>query len=240
MRSVGMHAVAPRSAADARRLEPCRFDKNIFRLLRDHGVEAAHHPGQGDCLLGISDDQVFGMQLALHAVECFQSLAFVGPTHDDLATLQQIKIESVGGVAHLDERVIAGVYRIVDRAGASRPQPLCHGFLRSPDVHPANHPRRIPCAAFGILNVDGKFRSGFGRRQLCLQRLEINIEHRRAFPRDAAVAHAIHAVGGDLHLEDGLPVLVADGFHRCSGVRQVFRQFAVLGLQCDEFTKPIG
>src|SRR5207302_10750377 len=56
MRSVCMHPVATRSAADARRLEPRRLDKNIFRLLRDHGVEAAHHSGQGDSLLGIGDD----------------------------------------------------------------------------------------------------------------------------------------------------------------------------------------
>ena len=146
----------------------------------------------------------------------------------------------MGRVAHLHERVVARVHSIADAAVIINLQAVKNVLGRAGDLDVANHTRGVTGAALLILDLDGKFRSGFGRRQLCLQRLEINIEHRRALARDAVVVHAVHAVGGDLHLENGLPMLVADGFHRCSGVRQLFRQFAVFGLQCDEFTKPVG
>ena len=61
--------------ADHGGIEPRGFDEDVFRLLRDHGVESAHDSGQRDRFHGVGDDQIFRRQLALHAIERFQGLA---------------------------------------------------------------------------------------------------------------------------------------------------------------------
>jgi len=62
---------------------PCRLDEHVLRPLGDHGVEAAHDTGQRHRLLFVSDDEVPGRELAVHAVERLEHLAFAGAPDDD-------------------------------------------------------------------------------------------------------------------------------------------------------------
>ena len=76
MRGVCVQAVALGGLADGNRIEPRRLDQNIFRLLGDHRVEAAHDSGERDGLFGIGDDQVFRRKFAVNAIERLQRFAF--------------------------------------------------------------------------------------------------------------------------------------------------------------------
>ena len=70
VRGVGVHAEAARGAANGGRIEPRGFDEHVARGVGNHRGFAAHHSGNGHGLDGVGDDEVFGQQLALDAVEC--------------------------------------------------------------------------------------------------------------------------------------------------------------------------
>ena len=116
VRGIGMHALTACRLANTCRVEPSGFDKNVFRLFRDHGVKAAHDSRQGHRLFGVSDDQVFRMQLALDAVECLEHFSGTGAAHDDSPALQQVKIEGVRGMAHLPQGIVGRIRDVVDGA----------------------------------------------------------------------------------------------------------------------------
>ena len=84
MRGVGVHSVAFRHAANRDRIPPRGFDQDVLRLLRDHGVESAHDAGERDRLLRVGDDQIFGSELAIDAIESLQRFARARFADDDL------------------------------------------------------------------------------------------------------------------------------------------------------------
>ena len=157
-----MQSVAPRSLAHRGWIKPCRLDQDIFRLLRNHGVESAHDSGQRDRLHGVGDDQIFRGKFALDAVQRFQCFAAERPPHQNLSAFEQIEIEDVGGMSHLPQRVIGRVGGIVDGALIDQQQPLGDRVGRRFDVYIANDPRRITGAAGGIGDFDGEPRVAFG------------------------------------------------------------------------------
>ncbi len=55
----------------------------------------------------VGDHQVLLRQLALHAVQRLQHFALAGAANDDLAALQLVEVEGVGGLADFVENVIA-------------------------------------------------------------------------------------------------------------------------------------
>ena len=114
MRSVGMQTVPLRHPAHRDRIPPRGFDQDVLRLLRDHGVEAAHHAGQSDWLFRVGNDEVFGGQLALHAIQRLQVLAGPRFANDQPPAFEQIEIEHVRGLAALPQNVVGGIDGVAD------------------------------------------------------------------------------------------------------------------------------
>ena len=128
MGGVGVHAVTFGHAADGCRIEPRRLDQDALRRLGDHRIEAAHDAGERDGLFGIRDDEVFGSELALDAIQRLQDFAITRAADDDCATFQQVEIEGVRRMAEFVQRVVGGVSDVVDGAGAEHFEALCDGF----------------------------------------------------------------------------------------------------------------
>src|SRR5439155_13617898 len=72
-----------RGATDVRRVETGAFDQNVAGLLVNFRVLSAHHPGKGDGLLFVGNEQHFVRQLALVAIERGESLALLRAANDD-------------------------------------------------------------------------------------------------------------------------------------------------------------
>ena len=146
VRGVGVHAMSLGHAADGRRVEPRGLDQYVLRLLGDHGVEAAHHAGERDRLLRIGDDEIFGCQLAVDAVESLQDFAFERATHDDRTAFEQVEIEGVRGMTKLVQGIVRRVGDVVDGARPQQFQSLDDRLRRRADLHIANNARRISSA----------------------------------------------------------------------------------------------
>ena len=110
---VGVQAVAARGAADGHGLEPCRLNEHVLGVRRDHGVPAAHDAGQAERLGVIGDDQVFGIEGALDAVEGFELLAFARAADDD-AAFDLVEVEGVRGLAHGEPGEVGGIDGVGD------------------------------------------------------------------------------------------------------------------------------
>ena len=118
------------------------------------GVEAAHHASQRDRLLRVGDDEVFGRELAVNAVERLQNFAFARAAHDDRAALQQIEIEGVRGMAKLVQRIVGGVSDVVDGARAQQLQTLDDVLRRRADLDVADDARGISRTALRVFDDD--------------------------------------------------------------------------------------
>ena len=92
-------AVTLRHTAHRDRVPPRGFDQDVLRFLRDHGVEAAHHAGQSHRLFRVGNDQIFGGELALHAIQSLERFAGSSFANDQAASFEQIEIEHVRGLA---------------------------------------------------------------------------------------------------------------------------------------------
>ena len=119
-------------------IEPRGLDQDVAGLLRDHGVEAAHHAGEGDGLYGVGDDQVFRRKCTYHSIERLERLAAEGAAHQNLAAFEQVEIEDVGGMPHLPEGVVGGVGGVVDGALIDESKSLGNIVWRSLDGDAAN------------------------------------------------------------------------------------------------------
>ena len=113
MAGVGVQAVAARGAAHGHGLEPCGFDEHVGRGGRDHRVPAAHDAGEAERLGVIGDDQVFGIERALDAVEGLELFAFAGAADDD-AAFNLVEVEGVRGLAHGEPCKVGGVDGVGD------------------------------------------------------------------------------------------------------------------------------
>ncbi len=113
MAGVGVQAVAARGAANGHGLEPCGFDEDVLCVGRDHGVPAAHDAGEAERLDVVGDDEVFGIERALDAVEGLELFAFAGAANDD-AAFDLVEVEGVGGLAHGEPGEVGGVDGVGD------------------------------------------------------------------------------------------------------------------------------
>ena len=116
VRSVGVNAVPLRHPAHRDRVPPGGFDQDVLRLLGDHRVEAAHHPGEADRLFGVGNDEIFGGELALHAIQRLQRFSGSSFANDEPSSFEQIEIEHVRGLAALPQNVVRRVDRVADGA----------------------------------------------------------------------------------------------------------------------------
>src|SRR5205085_9732989 len=85
MRCVSVQSMPLGCLADNRGIKPRRFNQDVLRLLRNHGVEAAHDARKRYRFPGISDDQIFGRKFAINTIQRLQRLSSPRPAHDDLA-----------------------------------------------------------------------------------------------------------------------------------------------------------
>ena len=253
VRRVGVHAVALGHAADRRRIEPRRLDQHVLRLLGDHGVEAAHHAGERDRLLGVGDDQVVGRELALDAVERLQDFAFARAAHDDRAAFQQVEIEGVRGMAELVDGVVGRVGGVVDGARAQQFQTLDDGLRRRADLHIANDARGVSRAALGVFDDDGEDPSAvIPTGAACFRRRSegsavpgsfgsTSSAQRRRWPMPRAPRRS-----GSWRRRGWwsgpsrrwLRRFLLDGLHRDAGRGQVFGELAIVGSDIDELAQP--
>ena len=135
----------------------------FFVLLGDHGVEAAHDARQRDRLFRVGDDQVFGRELALHAIQRFQRFASLRPPNDHAAAFEQIEIEDVRGFAPLPQDVVGGVDRIADGPLIDQLQPPGDVRRRGLDGRPRIS-RAVKRGQFRLLNVDREVGLALRRR----------------------------------------------------------------------------
>ena len=68
VRSISMKSMSLRGFPHRHRIEPCRLNQDIFRFPGDHGVESTHNSRERDGFLGVGNDQVFGVELAVYAI----------------------------------------------------------------------------------------------------------------------------------------------------------------------------
>src|SRR5260370_34029883 len=175
-----MYAVAACRLAHTWRVEPSGFEENVFRLFRDHRIEAAHDARQGHRFLGVGDDQVFRMQLALDAIERLQALSGAGAAYDNRAALQQIEIEGVRWVPNLMQGIVAGVHGVADAARAQQLQPFLNFLRRRGDLYPADDARGIAGASGLIFDLDLEIGFALRRRQLRLNWFQVKVVDGRA------------------------------------------------------------
>src|SRR6185437_6585450 len=116
--------------------------------------EAAHDSGKGNGLVCVGDDQIFGRKVAIYSVEGFKSLALPRTADNNLAALQEIKIESVCGMAHFPQRVVRSVGSVIDRALIDEGKPAGNFLRRRLDFDPANDLCGVACATFAIIDLD--------------------------------------------------------------------------------------
>ena len=100
------------------------------------GVCTAHDAGQSHRLLCVADDQIVGVQGELLLIEGGDLLAFHGAADGDAAAGDLVQIESVHGLAHLQQGVVGNIDHIADGAQAAQGQMALHpaGRLAHPDV----------------------------------------------------------------------------------------------------------
>ncbi len=113
MAGIGVQAVTARGAANGHGIEPCGFDEDVFGLGGDHGVPAAHHAGEAEGFDVVGDDEVFGIEGAVDAVEGLELFAFAGAADDD-AAFDLVEVEGVGGLAHGEPGEVGGVDGVGD------------------------------------------------------------------------------------------------------------------------------
>ena len=203
MAGVGVHAQAARSAAHAGRIEPGRLNQHVLRAVGNHRRLAAHDSGDGHGLDGVGDDEVFGRQLALHAIERDDGLARLGAAHNDLAALEFVQVKGVRRLADFVQRVVAGIGHVADAALLDQLQAMRNLLRRWSHLHSAHHTSRVTRAPFGVGNLNDEVRRAAGR-QLGRNRAQVKIVDGRDLAGHAVMVHGVHAIGGDL----GFPGLV--------------------------------
>src|SRR5208282_6525684 len=106
----------------------------------------------------VGNDQIFGREFALHAVQSFQRFAGPSFANDQPPSLKQIEIEGVRGLATLPQKVVGSVHRIADGPLIKQMQTTCNMRQRGFDGYSANFARREPRTELRLLNVDSDVR----------------------------------------------------------------------------------
>ena len=149
-----MHAEPFCGLPDGGRIEPGGLDENISRFLSNHGVESTHDSGESNRFARVGDNEVFWRKLAVNSVERFQRLALARAPDDDLAALEQIKIESVRRMADVPKRVIGRVGGSVDGTLIHQREPIGDFLRRCFDGDTVNDLRSVSSAAFFVFDFD--------------------------------------------------------------------------------------
>ena len=184
----------------------------------------------------VGDDEVFGIEDALDAVEGLELFAFAGAADDD-AAFDLVEVEGVGGLAHGEPGEVGGVDGVGDFLlleqgevggdfGAGEP------VARFADGDAAQNAGGE--AAAGVFGFDAARRRAW--RPACAsgranssgwQREAVD---GRGLARDAVVVHGIDAVGGDVHLVERAVACaeIVDAFDGDAAQGEVFSELGVV------------
>ena len=78
-----MDRVTAAHAAHHGGIEPRCLYQHVPGLRRDHGLPAAHHPGQPERLDLIRHNQIVGIEYAVHTIQRFQALPRASAADED-------------------------------------------------------------------------------------------------------------------------------------------------------------
>ena len=235
-----MQAMPPRALANGHWIKPGRLDQDVPRLVRNHGVESAHHAGQRNRFSGVGDDQVFRRQPAVNPIECSEGFSGLCPAHKDFSAFEQIEIKGMGRMPHFPQRVVGCVSRIVDGTLVYVQQTSRDRVRGCLDLDASQNPRRVARTVLLAGNLDREISVATRWRQRWLDRSKGKVVERRNLAGHSVVVHGIRTIGRDLHFEDGVFALTADRFHGdpCQG--QVVRELVVVDREVNEITQPCG
>ena len=179
-----------------------RLEEDFLRLGLNFAVEPAHDARERHAALAVADEEVVGVQAELLFVEGDDALALLGAAHDDLAAAQEIAVEGVHGLAHLEQHKIGDVNDVGDRAQTAERQTAAHPAGRGADLDVLHEMPHIARAEGRLLHLDGDLHVRLSRRIGKGGHLEGLFEHGSDFARDAEDALAVGAVGGDGDIEE--------------------------------------
>src|SRR6185295_9841974 len=186
-------------------------------------------------------DQHLWGKLSLESVERRNTLARPRTPNDDAMAVQQIQIEGVSGLPHLEHHVVGYVGNVVDRALSYRLEPLGQPFRRRRDFHTLNNPRGVSRTQVWIENLNGRY--GLGIRFAFIQRdrpmNQRSAAHKRGFARDAEMRKRVRAIRSQIEIED---VIIADGFDAFdgeSGHRQPLGQLFWIQRERHKLAQPL-
>ena len=248
MAGVGVQAVAARRTANRHGVEPGSLNEYVGGGGSDHRVPAAHDASKCEGLRVIGYDQVFRIECAIQAVECFEALALAGAAHHD-AAFDLVQVEGVRGLAHGYPCKVGGVYGVGDLLLLKQAEVGCYfrawkPVARTSDGDAAQYARGK--AAAGVLGLDlhGK---GLGGGLRCgqweIERRQCESADGRRLACNAVVVHCVDAVGGDVHLVERA-VACAEIVHAFNGYAaqgQVFGEFRIVDRQSgNEGFEPFG
>ena len=204
MAGVGVQSMTARGAAHGHGIEPCGFDEHVLGRRRNHRVPSAHDAGKAERLRVVGDDQVFGIEHALNAVEGLQLFAFAGAADDD-AAFDLVEVESVRGLAHGEPRKVGGIDGIGDFLLLEQREVGGDFRAGEPVARFADgEPRRTravkrPQASSASMRTE-RAGGGLGCWKCDIEGFELDAVDGGRFARDAVVIHGVYAVGGDVHL----------------------------------------
>src|ERR1035438_6410314 len=99
MAGVGVETMAARGLAHGHGLKPGGLDEHVLCLGGDHRVPPAHDTSQANGLDVVGNDQVFGIESALNAVESLELFTLARAPNDD-AALKPVEIKYVRRLPH--------------------------------------------------------------------------------------------------------------------------------------------
>ena len=128
------------------------FDKNGISARSNLRVKAAHDPGQGHAVAGITDKQHIALQLMLLAVQGYESFIGSRPTYHNTVAVQAVVVEGVQGLAQLQHNIVGNIYYVVDGPDALSLQTLSQPKRRGLNGNILNHPGGIARAKVRVLD----------------------------------------------------------------------------------------
>ena len=120
-----MHAMLTGDTGKANRIKKSGFKKHVNSGFANGTGGAAHHPGECDGLLVISNNQGLAVQRNGLPVKQLQCFAIVSLAHDN-ATIEAGKIKRMHRLAKFEHDVIGDIHQGMDTTHTAAAQPLSH------------------------------------------------------------------------------------------------------------------
>ena len=205
---LGAQAKRARRLPDAGAAERGRLEEDVRRRLGHRRLFSADHAREGDRPLRVGDHEHVGRQVTLDAVQPKQPLLVPRPTHLDRRPPELREVERVQRLRVLEQDIVGDVHDVVDRPHAGRPKAALHPVRARPDPDARDHAADVAAAQLGVDDADldqvAARRVGRARERGHEVALHRAVEPGAELARDAEVAHAVRAVGGDLGFHDRL------------------------------------